>query len=217
MPIFHTPALQAYMQTFGAREASILQELRTQTARMPESKMQIGPDLGQLLSFLVRLLRPLHILEIGTYTGYSSLAMALASPPETHITACDKNPEWTKIAQTYWAKAGVEHKITLKLAPALETLEALTQQGAQFDFIFIDADKQNYSAYFEKCLTLVQAGGMLCIDNTLWDGAVAYEGIHDAATKAIRALNARVHGDPTLDFALLPIDDGITLVRKLEA
>jgi caffeoyl-CoA O-methyltransferase len=217
MPIFHTPALHTYMQTQGAREALILQELRAQTAKMPEAKMQIGPDLGQFLGFLVRWLRPRRILEIGTYTGYSSLAMALASPPETRITTCDKNPEWTKIAQAYWAKAGMKSKIELKLAPALETLEGLAQQGALFDFIFIDADKQNYNAYFDACLGLLQARGVIGIDNTLWDGAVADGHVQDAATKTIRALNARIHSDAALDFALLPIDDGLTLVRKLEA
>jgi predicted O-methyltransferase YrrM len=178
--------------------------------------MQIAPEQGQFMAMLVRLLNAREILEIGTFTGYSALAMALVLPPDGRIVACDINDEWTAIGRRYWREAGVAERIDLRLAPALQTLNALLADGGQdrFDFAFIDADKTGYHAYYEACLKLVRPGGLIAVDNTLWDGRVADDSVQDADTCTIRAFNAALHDDVRVDVSLVPIGDGLTLARR---
>jgi predicted O-methyltransferase YrrM len=209
-------ALFAYVVQHSAREHPVLVELRAATAGMRHAGMQIGADQGAFMALLVKLLGARRTLEIGVFTGYSSLAVALALPPEGRIVACDVSEDWTGIARKHWEKAGVADKIDLRLAPALQTLDALLGSGADetFDFAFIDADKVNYGAYYERCLRLLRRGGVVAIDNTLWSGAVADPGARDADTEAIRALNEAVHRDERVDMALLTVGDGLTLAMK---
>lgn len=208
--------LDAYVLDVSLREVPVLRELREETARLPWAGMQIAPDQGQLMALLARLVGARRCLEIGTFTGYSALAVALALPPEGRIIACDVNPETTAIAQRYWRKASVADKIELRLAPALSTLDGLLEDGqaATFDFVFIDADKENYDAYYERALRLLRAGGLVVIDNVLWSGWVADLRRKDPETEALRALNHKLHGDERIDLSLLPLADGITLARK---
>jgi predicted O-methyltransferase YrrM len=211
-------ALYAYLQEVSVREPDLLRELRDETARLPDdrARMQISPEQGQLMQLLVRAIGARRTIEVGVFTGYSALAVALALPPDGRIIACDVNKEWTDIARRYWQRAGVADKIDLRLRPALETLDALIAGGeaAQFDFAFIDADKKNYQTYYERGISLVRTGGLIAIDNTLWSGKVVDASIQDDDTKAIRALNARLHGDERIDLSLVPIGDGLTLARK---
>jgi predicted O-methyltransferase YrrM len=200
-----------YILEHSVREPEVLRELRAATASVPGSGMQIGADQGQFMQLLVQLIGARNCLEIGTYTGYSALAVALALPEDGRIVCCDISEEWTAIARRFWKKAGVEHKISLKLAPALETLKTL--QGP-FDFVFIDADKGNYDNYYERCLQLVRPGGLIAVDNTLWSGWVADGKRRDADTRAIRAFNDKLHRDDRVALALLPIGDGLTLALK---
>ncbi len=197
-----------------SRESPILDQLRQQTERMPEAHMQILPLQGQFMAFLLKLINARDVLEIGTYTGYSSLVMAQALPEDGKVIACDINPEWTKIAKKYWEKANVAHKIDLRLAPALETLNHLKNEKKLFDFIFIDADKLNYSVYYENCLTLLKQNGIIAIDNVLWKGKVADDLHQDPETLEIRKLNHHILADSRVDISLIPIADGLTLVRK---
>jgi O-methyltransferase len=178
---------------------------------MPRSTMQIAPEQGQFLQLLLRLTGATRCVEIGTFTGYSALAMALALPPGGRIVCCDLSEEWTSVARKYWARASVQKKIQLKLGPALETLKKL--QGP-FDFAFIDADKANYQNYYERCLKLVRRGGLIAIDNTLWYGRVIDRRDRSADTRAIRAFNRRLRRDRRVDIALVPIGDGLTLALK---
>jgi len=211
-----TDALQAYVDRHGAREHAVLAELRRATAGMPHAQMQIGPDQGALMALLVKLAGARRTLEIGVFTGYSSLAVALALPPEGKVVACDVSEEWTAMARRYWEKAGVAGRIDLRLAPALVTLDALLAEGgaASFDFAFIDADKANYLGYYERCLELVRRGGLIAVDNTLWSGAVIDPEDRSTDTEAIRAFNARLHGDARVELALLTVGDGLTLAMK---
>ena len=202
-----------YVQRYGARESHILEQLRYQTMQMPEAKMQVSPELAHTLCFLIDMVQAERILEIGTYTGYSSLAMALHTSDNTKIIACDRNEEWTKIAKSYWQQAGVDHKIQLMLGDATESLENIASKWLRFDFIFIDADKKKYPVYFEKALQLLKPGGLIAIDNTLWKGKVG-EDFHDEMTAVIHNLNQHIHNSHQLNFMLLPIDDGLTVVRK---
>jgi len=183
---------------------------------MRHSGMQIGADQGSFMGLLVKLLRAKRTLEVGVFTGYSSLAVALALPQDGRIVACDVSEEWTRVAREHWKKAGVEHKIDLRLAPALETLDGLVAQGQRgtFDFAFIDADKDNYAAYYERCLVLLRQGGLIAFDNTLWSGAVIDASKNDADTVAIRALNDALHRDERVDVAMLTVGDGLTLALK---
>lgn len=211
-----TPELYAYLQQHSLREDELLQQLRTETANLPHAVMQIAPEQGQFMALLAALMNAKRALEIGVYTGYSSLSVARALPPDGQLIACDIDAQWTAIAQRYWQRAGVAHKIELRLAPALNTLDALLRDGAagQFDLAFIDADKENYPNYYERCLQLVRAGGLILLDNTLWSGAVADPAQTDPDTLAIRALNAMLLQDARIDLSLLPIADGLTLARK---
>jgi predicted O-methyltransferase YrrM len=208
--------LQAYVDQHGAREHPVQAELRAATAGMKHALMQIGPDQGSFMAMLVRLIGARRTIEIGVFTGYSALSVALALPEDGKIVACDVSEEWTAMARRYWEKAGVARKIELKLAPALETLEQLIAEGeaGRFDFAFIDADKKSYPAYYERCLTLLRAGGLVAVDNTLWSGAVLDTADHSADTVAIRAFNDAVARDERVDVALLTVGDGLTLARK---
>ena len=203
--------LLGYVIRHGTRETAVQRRLRAATHRIPMGGMQIGPDQAALMQMLVRLLGAKRCLEIGTFTGYSALAVALALPPNGKIICCDMSEEWTSIARKFWKLASVQNKISLKLGPALETLKTL--QGP-FDFVFIDADKTNYRNYFEKCLKLLRRGGVIAIDNTLWYRRVLDAKDQDEDTRAIRAFNRRLAGDRRVDISLVPIGDGVTLARK---
>ena len=203
-----------YIVEHSVREPEILGELRAATASVPYSGMQIGADQGQFMALLVQAIGAKRCLEIGTYTGYSALAVALALPEDGRIVCCDISEEWTAIARRFWKKAGVEHKISLRLAPALRTLEELLQQGDGFDFAFIDADKGNYESYYEACLRLVRRGGIIAVDNTLWSGWVADAKRHDDDTLALRAFNDKLHRDERVALSMLPLGDGVTLALK---
>jgi len=208
--------LQAYVDRHGTREHPVQAELRAATAGMKHALMQIGPDQGSFMAMLVKLISARRTIEIGVFTGYSALAVALALPADGKVVACDVSEEWTSMARRYWEKAGVAGKIDLKLAPALETLDALIAEGqaGRFDFAFIDADKKNYPGYYERCLTLLRAGGLIAVDNTLWSGAVIDGADRSVDTVAIRAFNEAVQRDERVDVALLTVGDGLTLARK---
>lgn len=208
--------LYRYVLGHSVRESAVLAELRAETLAMPHAGMQIGADQGQLMALLARLAGARRCIEVGVFTGYSSIAVALALPPDGRIVACDRNEEWTAVARRYWKKAGVESKIDFRLGEALATLDALLAEGgaAAYDFAFIDADKGNYLAYYERCLALLRAGGLIVVDNTLWSGDVADPGNAKPDTVALRAFNERLHRDERVDLALLAVGDGVTLARK---
>lgn len=211
------PALYAYLQAVSLREAPVLADLRAATARHPQHRMQISPEQGQFMALLVQLLGACRTLEIGTFTGYSALVIALALPPTGKVIACDKDPDAAAIARQYWQRAGVADKIELRLGPALDTLDGLLAGGAAatFDFAFIDADKRNYPHYFERALALVRPGGLIAVDNVLWSGRVADSKDTDKRTQAIRDLNAALLADARLSaLSLIPIADGLTLAIK---
>lgn len=178
--------------------------------------MQIAPEQGQFMALLVQLISARKTLELGVFTGYSSLCVAMVLPSNGRIVACDESEKWTSVARRYWSEAGVEHKIDLRVAPALTTLDTLVDEGqaGTFDFAFIDADKVYISAYFEAAIELIRPGGLIAIDNTLWNGKVVDTGDHSDKTAAIRALNSSLKGDQRVDISLVPIGDGLTLVRK---
>jgi caffeoyl-CoA O-methyltransferase len=203
--------ISRYIAQHSVREPRVLRELRAATAKLPMAGMQIGADQGQFMAILVRMLGAKRCLEIGTFTGYSALAVALALPKDGRIVCCDVSEEWTAIGRPFWKKAGVEKKIDLRIAPALETLKKLK---GPFDFAFIDADKENYLAYYERCLKLVRRGGVIAVDNVLWSGEVANDGARDATTVALRQFNDALHKDRRVDIALLSIGDGVTLALK---
>jgi predicted O-methyltransferase YrrM len=211
-----TDTLYRYLIDVSLREASVLRELREETAVLSQRSMQIAPEQGQFMALLVRLMGARHCLEIGVFTGYSSLAVALALPPEGRIVACDVSEEWTAIARRYWARAGVADRIRLELAPALQTLDGLIAGGeaGQYDLAFIDADKTNYLEYYERVLRLLHPGGLIVVDNTLWSGRVADPAVIDADTLALRRFNEALHRDERVDLSLVPIGDGLTLARK---
>jgi len=205
-----TAALSDYLREASLRDHPLLARLRAETAAHPRAIMQITPEQGQFMQLLLRLTGARRTIEIGVFTGYSALVTALALPEDGQVIACDISDEWTSIGRPYWQEAGVAHKIDLRLAPALETLDTLT---GPFDFAFIDADKTNYDAYYERCLELVRPGGLILIDNTLWHGDVINPAKQDADTLAIRALNKKLQADPRIDVSLLPIGDGLTVCR----
>ena len=213
---FFSPKALQYALQYSLREPEVLQQLREETATLEKSIMQIAPEQGQLMRLILPLINARNVIEVGVFTGYSTLCMAMAIPDDGRIIACDVSEEWTNIGRRYWQKAGLEHKIQLHLAPASETLDNLLQAGraGTFDFAFIDADKENYDRYYEQCLQLLRSNGLIMVDNTLWSGRVAKEEENDAETVAIRALNAKIHTDDRVDISLLPMCDGITLVRK---
>ena len=211
-----TDTLYDYLLANSLREHPLQRELREETATLELSRMQISPEQAQFMSMLVKLTKARRIIEIGVFTGYSSMSLALALPPDGFILACDINEEWTRIAQRYWRRAEVADKIELRLGPALETLEKLIRKGEQstFDFAFIDADKTHYTEYYEACLKLIRPGGLIVVDNVLWGGSVADRTQHDADTHAIRELNTHIYSDDRVDISLVPIGDGLTLALK---
>ena len=208
-------AIESYVWAHS-RESEIAARLREETAKLPQSGMQIGPDQAAFLALLVRAVGARHCIEIGTFTGMSALAVACALPDDGRLVCCDISAEWTSIARRYWIEAGVAARIDLRLAPALETLRDLAAGGGRgtYDFAFIDADKSGYDAYYEACLELLRPGGLVALDNMLWSGRVADPGAHDADTDAICALNAKIHADRRVDASLLTVGDGVVLARK---
>ncbi|HKO34185.1 MAG TPA: class I SAM-dependent methyltransferase [Candidatus Limnocylindria bacterium] len=208
-------ALNDYIVRVGVREHAVLARLRERTSTMANAQMQISPDEGAFLQMLVRLQSARQILEVGTFTGYSSTAMALAQDADGRIVCCDVSKEWTDIAREAWTQAGVADRIELRLAPAVETLDALLADGhgSRFDMAFIDADKGNYDNYYERAMQLVRPGGLIAIDNVLWSGRVVDESDQEADTQAIRALNEKIATDERVDLAMTPIADGVTLAR----
>jgi caffeoyl-CoA O-methyltransferase len=208
--------LSDYIESSWLREDPVLRELREETSKLENSAMQIGPDQGQFMALLVRAIGAKRCLEIGVFTGYSSTVVAMALPDDGKIIACDVSEEFTNIARRYWEKAGVAKKIELRLGPASETLDAILESGGAetFDFAFIDADKPNYLAYYERVLSLVCKGGLIAIDNVLWSGKVADLSVLDEQTLAIRQVNEHLHKDDRIDLCLVPIGDGLTLARK---
>jgi predicted O-methyltransferase YrrM len=208
--------LYNYLLSVSLREAEILTKLRRETAQMPMSQMQISPEQGQFMALLIKLLGAKKTLDIGVFTGYSSLVVALSLPADGKIVACDVSEEYTSIARRYWQAAGVADKIDLHIAPALETLDHLLTvgEGETFDFAFIDADKGNYENYYEQCLKLIRSGGLIAIDNVLWSGKVADPEIQDNQTNKIRGFNRKLHQDSRITMSLVPIADGLTLAIK---
>lgn len=208
--------LYGYLLSNSLREPEILAELRQETASHPMSQMQIAPEQGQFMALLVQLMGAKKTLEVGVFTGYSALAVALVLPPDGKIIACDVSEEYTTIARRYWEKSGVADKIDLRIAPALDTLDQLLAAGHAntFDFAFIDADKSNYDGYYERSLQLVRPGGLIAIDNVLWGGDVADPAVKDNRTEKIRALNHKLHHDERVSLSLVPIADGLTLALK---
>lgn len=208
--------LYSYLLSATLREADVLADLRRETAEHSQARMQISPEQGQLMALLVQLIGAKKTLEIGVFTGYSTLVVALALPADSQIVACDVSEKFTAIARTYWQKANVASKIDLRIAPALETLDDLiaSGEGGTFDFAFIDADKSNYDSYYEKSLQLVRPGGLIAVDNTLWYGRVADLAVQDNSTKAIRALNEKARDDQRVAMSLIPIGDGLLLLLK---
>ncbi len=209
--------LYEYLLSVSLRENETLTKLREETNRHAASIMQISPDQGQFMSLLIKMLGAQKTLDIGVFTGYSSLVVALALPESGKVIACDRDPRSTEIARRYWDKAGMTHKIDLRLAPALATLDRLIADGesGSFDFVFIDADKRNYDNYYERALTLLRPGGMVAIDNVLWFGSVADPNDTDKRTIAIRELNQKLHQDNRVQISMLAIADGLTLALKL--
>ena len=209
-------ALYAYLHEVSLREPDVLQRLRRVTAGLDEAEMQISPEQGQLMALLARLMGARFYLEVGVFTGYSSLAVALALPEDGRVIACDISPQWTRIAQRYWQEAGVAHRIDLRLGSAADTLRALEGEGwsGQIDLAFIDADKEGYAGYYEQALRLLRHGGLLLADNTLWGGGVVDPADRSVDTQAIRRFNELLHGDERIDVSLIPIGDGLTLARK---
>ena len=208
--------LYEYLLSVSLREAEVLTKLRQETAQHPMARMQISPEQGQFMAILVSLMGAKKTLEIGVFTGYSATAVALVLPEEGKLVACDTSEEYTSIARKYWQQANIAHKIELHIAPAIETLDRLIDngEGETFDFAFIDADKSNYDSYYEKSLQLVRKGGLIAIDNVLWGGKVADLTRQDHRTNSIRALNQKIYQDSRVNLSLIPIGDGLTLALK---
>jgi len=209
-------SLYDYLLSVSLDESPLLKQLRDETDQLPEAGMQISADQGQFMALLLKLIDATRVIEIGTFTGYSALVMAQALPDDGKIVCCDKSEEWTSIARRYWAEAGVERKIDLRIGNALETLDSLIEQDNKgtFDFAFIDADKVNMPNYYERCLVLLRSGGLIAVDNVLWSGSVIDEAKQDNDTVAIRAFNKTLKDDDRVDISLVPIGDGLTLARK---
>ena len=209
--------LREYLLNVSVKESEILRELREETAQMEYSAMQISPEQGAFMSFLVKLIQAKRTLEIGVFTGYSALVVAMALSEDGIVTACDVSEEWANVGMKYWKKAQVEDKIDLRIAPALKTLDQLLSEGKQgtYDFSFIDADKIEYQGYFDKSLELLRIGGLIAIDNVLWGGSVIDDSIQDSSTRAIRKFNENLSSDPRVSISMVPIGDGLTLACKL--
>ena len=208
--------LRKYMLDVSFRDDEILRQLREETLILKEAQMQISPEQGAFLSILTKLLNAKKTLDIGVFTGYSSLVVARELPDDGLVVACDTSIEWTSIAKKYWKLAGVDNKIDLHLAPAIETLEKLIEDGREstFDFSFIDADKINYQSYYENSLILVKPGGIIAVDNVLWSGQVIDEADFEPATRAIRSFNEKLYQDDRVSISMVPIGDGLTLAYK---
>ena len=217
-PLALTEPLYRYLVDNSLRESALLAELRTATQSVTASwaRMQISPDQGQFMGLLAQAIGACHCVEVGTFTGYSALVLALALPANGRIVCCDTSVEWTAIARTFWRRAGVDGKIDLRIAPALQTLDQLVAEGEaeRFDFAFIDADKVNYPVYYERCLSLVRPGGVLAIDNTLWSGRVADPADQSPPTRALREFNSSLHRDDRVTIAMVPVGDGMTIALK---
>lgn len=213
---FLSDDVQRYLIDSAGQESELMQELRRETQNTEFPGMQIGRDQGRFLALLVELLGAEKAIEVGVFTGYSSLCIATAMPEKSRLIACDVSEEWTTIAQRYWQRAGVAQRIELQLGPAIATLDRLvaTEPSESFDFCFIDADKQNYDGYYERCLTLTRPGGLIAVDNALWGGSVARDEDQQPDTIAIRALNAKVLADERVTASLVPLGDGVLLARK---
>ncbi|MDZ7791386.1 MAG: class I SAM-dependent methyltransferase [Xanthomonadales bacterium] len=210
--------LQRYVLEHSLREDDLLARLREETGHLEERNMQIAPEQGQFMALMARLIGAKRYIEVGTFTGYSALAVTLAMPEDGRTITCDVSREWTDIAQRYWKEAGLDERILLELRPALKTLDELLVSGCEdtFDLAFIDADKSGYIDYFERCHDLVRPGGLIMIDNTLWDGKVVDSAHDDEDTEAIRGFNDYLHEREEIEVSLVPIGDGLTLVRKSE-
>jgi predicted O-methyltransferase YrrM len=210
------PDLHSYLVRHGVREPDILRRLREETASLPQHGMQIAPEQGAFMALLVQLFGARRAIELGTFTGYSSLAVALAMPPDGTIVCCDISDEWTSVARRYWAEAGVADRVDLRLAPALETLDALLASGAAgtFDFAFIDAAKRDYPDYHERIVQLLRTGGLAVYDNVLWDGGVIDKSMTDADTVGVRRINERLATDERVTISMIPVADGLTLALK---
>ena len=212
-----TDTLHDYLLRVGTRESAVAEALRAETlAATPWHRMQISPEQGAFMALLVRLLGAKRTLEVGTFTGYSALVVAEALPADGKVVACDVSEEWTSVGKPFWERAGVADKIDLRLRPAVATLDELIAGGEtdSFDFAFIDADKANYDAYYERCLLLLRKGGVIGVDNVLWGGRVADASANDEDTQAIRAVNEKIRADARVDATMLPIGDGLTLAMK---
>ncbi|MBI1731614.1 MAG: class I SAM-dependent methyltransferase [Gammaproteobacteria bacterium] len=212
-----TDVLRDYLLAVSLREHECLRRLRAETASHPMAQMQIAPEQGQFLAFLLQAISARRVLELGVFTGYSSLCMALALPPDGRLLACDISDEYTRVARRYWREAGVDDRIDLRLAPALQTLDELIRSGESgtFDFMFIDADKDGYVEYYERGLQLLRAGGIIAVDNVLWSGRVADPADSKPDTVSIRRFNEHLHDDTRVHLSLLPLADGLTLALKL--
>jgi predicted O-methyltransferase YrrM len=208
--------LWEYMRSVTLREPALLSRLREETAQHPNANFQISAEQGQFMALLMHLIGARRTIEVGVFTGYSALSVALALPADGQIIACDINEEWTSVARRYWREAGVEQKIDLRIAPALSTLDHLIEsgQGNQFDFVFIDADKTNYANYYERALVLLRRGGLIGVDNVLWYGRVIDPAFDDPDTRAIRAFNEQLKNDDRVWLSMLPVRDGLTLACK---
>jgi predicted O-methyltransferase YrrM len=205
-----------YVVTTGIREPELLRRLREETAHLPQHRMQVAPEQGAFLAMLVELTGATRCLEVGTFTGYSALCVARALPADGLLVCCDVSEEWTAVGRRYWAEAGIDDRIDLRIAPAVETLDAMIASGEQatYDFAFVDADKAGYDTYYDRLMELIRPGGLIAFDNVLWGGEVADDGATDTDTRALQALNRRLHDDERITLAMLPIADGVTLARK---
>lgn len=211
-----TPAMAQYLRAISLRESEVLSALREHTQSLAVQGMQSLPEQAQFIHLLLRLMGAKRGIEVGVFTGYTSLWMAMALPDDGQLVALDVNDEWTRIAKDYWLQAAVSHKIDLRLQPALDSLDQMLREGeqGQFDFAYIDADKANYSAYYERCLQLVRQNGLLLIDNTLWKGRLLDKNDQKASTQAIRQLNQHLYTDARVELSVLPIGDGLTMLIK---
>ncbi len=214
--LFFSEEISDYLLSVSLREAPILQRLRQETESHPAARFQISPEQGQFMAMLIQLLGARRTIEVGVFTGYSSLAVALALPAGGSIVACDINEEFTSVARRYWREAGVDRMIDLRLKPAIETLTELLAQGQRgaFDFVFIDADKTNYEGYYECALELLRPGGLIMVDNVLWSGRVLDPADQTADTVALRAFNTKLHADSRVSLSMIPLGDGVTLALK---
>ena len=210
--------LYEYLLNVSLRESDVIKRLRKATESVPDNMMQIAPDQGQFMALLIKLIGAKNCIEIGTYTGYSALVVAQALPADGRLVACDISDEFTRVGKPFWQEAGVDGLIDLRLGPAIETLDQMINDDGEacaFDFAFIDADKTNYSGYVERCHTLIKPGGLIAIDNVLWSGSVVDETNTKEDTVAIRTLNAALLTDERFELSMLPIGDGLTLLRRL--